>query len=227
MKRRLFFGILALCITAVSCKKSNSPVITPSADVYMNVAAGSTWQFALTDNIASKTTNYTLTSTAKDTTISSRQYHVYTNTPAGTSEYYLISGGDYYTYRDLGVNLGNNKVEILYLKDNIAAGTNWDQSFSLTVFPPPLPQIHATISNTVVDKGISRTVNGVTYSNVIHIKSTLSSSDIPAANLTSDINNYYAPKVGVIETTNKINLNYSGFVQNVDTKLILMSSVLK
>ncbi|MBS1758047.1 MAG: hypothetical protein JSU03_12305 [Bacteroidetes bacterium] len=69
-------------------------------------------------------------------------------------------------------------------------------------------------------------VNGKTYTKVIHVQSSISVDGVPATALTSDIQTYYAPKVGLIQNTIKINLNYLGLVSSTDTKTILKSSVI-
>lgn len=224
--QKIYFVVLAVLLASTSCKKSSTTDTPADADKYMSITAGSSWQYRTVNNTTSATTNYSLTSTNRDSSINGKNYHVFTNSNGGNSEYYLVSGNDYYTFRSLGVAVGNTSFENLYLKDNSAAGASWSQSISLTVPGVPIP-VPITLTYTIVDKGSSRTVNGISYSDVIHVKTSITSSLIPAANLTTDIHNYYARKVGMIENTNILNLNFSGIVQNTDTKTILLSSDIK
>ena len=221
--RYLAFFTLLLAISA--CKKSDTTVIVV-ADKYMSITANSTWQMRVVDNVAVTTTNYTVTSTNRDSTVGSKAYHVFTNSNTGVNEYYFISGNDYYTFRTLGLTLGSATIETIYLKDASSVGTTWTQTQNLTVPGIPFP-VPVTLTYKIEEKGISRTVNGVAYSNVIRVSLALSSSLVPPASLTTDIQSYYAPKFGLIENTNKVNLNYMGFVQNTDTKTILLSADIK
>ena len=223
MKIKKILSFLTLCIVAFSCKKNTTTTLPPAAVPYMSVTVNSTWQYQFTDNITAKTNNYILTSTNRDTSIGSKMYHVFTNSAAGLSEYYNVSGADYYNYRSLSANLGNSKLEILYLKDNQTEGSTWQQTSTLDVSGLTIP---VTINNKIEEKGISRSVNGITYQDVIHVSSTISSDAIPSAKLVTDIHNYYAPKVGVIESTYKVMLNYI-IISNIDTKSILLSSDIK
>ena len=223
--RKTLFPLFGLLTAFFGCSKSSDNTVVV-ADKYMSTTAASTWQMRQTDNIAATTTNYTITSTNRDSTIFGKAYHVFTNSNTGINEYYFISGNDYYTFRTLGLALGNAKVETIYLKDNSPVGTVWTTSINLTVPMIPFP-VPVTLTYTLAEKGISRTVNGITYSNVIHITMAITSSLVPPAGLTTDIHSYYAPKFGLIENTNKVNLNFSGFTQTTDTKTILVSADIK
>lgn len=223
--RNRYLAIFSLLTVVFACKKSSDGTVAV-ADKYISLTAASTWQLRVVDNIAATTTNYTVTSTNRDSTISGKAYHVFTNSNTGVNEYNFISGNDYYTFRTLGLALGNAQVETIYLKDNSSVGTVWTQTINLTVPGIPFP-VPVTLTYSLAEKGISRTVNGATYTNVIHVSLALSSSLVPAASLTTDIQSYYAPKFGLIENTNKVNLNFSGFVQNTDAKTILLSADIK
>ena len=217
------FLLLAITIFFSACQKNTST--TASTDVYINTSSGSSWSYLQTDlSNTNPPSNYTVTSTSNDTTINSRKYHVYSYSYGG-SEYLGVSGHDYYQYDSIPVSGGIN-IERLYLKDNASTGTAWDQNFSLIIpgFPLSVP---LTVSNKIVEKGIDKTVNGTTYSNVIHVSTTLSSSLIPSSALSSSIDSYYAPKYGLIENTSVLQLNYSGLVENVNLETQLMSSNLK
>ncbi len=214
--------ILALCVILsvfASCKKSSSGA---APDKYMTVSAGSSWNYQ--QNNAGVITNYTLTSTNRDSDILGKTYHVFTNS-TGSNQYYNVTGNDYFQFDSIKLATVSQSIDRLYLIDDAVVNSNWGQtiSFSLTGLPVPIP---LTITNTVSEKGISHTVNSIVYTSVIHIKTTLTSSLIPAASLTTNIDSYYAKNYGLIENTTVIGLNYSGFVQNVNTSIKLMSSAL-
>src|SRR6185312_6401417 len=115
--------------------------------------------------------------------------------------------------------------ENLYLKNNVDGGTQWTQNLSVTVTGVPLA-IPLTITYTIAEKGISKTVNNQSYTNVIHVTASISSSLIPPSALTSSINMYYAPKYGMIASSTIINLNYSGVVKYANITSLLTNATL-
>lgn len=229
--KKAIFAILGLFFLASSCKKSSDDGsgggTTPTP--YMSVTANSTWQYEQITNPSSATpvsVNYTLTSTTRDTTIGGKQYHVFTNSSTNGSEYYNITGSDYYQYRDLPAALGNAKIDALYLKDNLALNSTWSQAVTVTVSGVP---VALNVTYTIIEKGGSKTVNGNAYTDVITVKTdiTPTTPGIPASALTTDIKSYYARKVGLIQSDNKVVVNFAGFNQTSDTQLKLKSSDIK
>lgn len=216
--------VVAITLIFSACKKNNSNS-SASTDVYLNTTQGSSWSYTQTDKSGTKPpSNYTVTSSSKDTTINSRKYHVYDYSYGG-SEYLGVDGHDYYQYDSIPVNGGIN-IERLFLKDNASAGTTWNQDFSLTIPGVPLP-VPLTVSNKIAEKGINKTVNGTTYSNVIHVSTSLSSGLIPSSSFSSSIDSYYAPKYGLIENTTVIHLDYLGLTEDINVNTELTSSSLK
>ncbi|MEP6584476.1 MAG: hypothetical protein ABJA90_09415 [Ginsengibacter sp.] len=219
--------LYSLILFIASCKKSDNNSNPPSQpDAYYNTAAGSTWNYHEVDNSGSTApTDYTVTSTSQDSLINGKTYHVFNNS-AGVNQYLNLSGHDYYQFDSLPAGLGTAAIERLYLKDNINIGINWGQDLSVIIpgFPLPIP---FTITNHVAEKDVTRTVGAATYSNVIHVSTTIASSLIPAASLVTDINSYYAPKYGLIENSSVVHLNFAGVVQDLDTETTLVSATLK
>ena len=209
------------------CKKSDSGGgggLLPES--YLNTTSGSTWSYHETNssNGTPQNNDYTLVSTSKDTSINSKSYHIYTFSYGG-SRYMAHSIHDYYQYDSIPGALGQI-FERLYLKDNINANASWGQQISVPI--PGLPiSIPVDINNKIVEKGISKIVNGITYNNVIHISTTISSSSIPSASLTSDIHSYYAPGYGLISNTTIVHLDYLGIKQDVNIATTLNSASLK
>ena len=224
--------ICAFLLFTVSCsKKSGDMQITPAAS-YLNTSGGSSWNYHKIDSShidslhpTPVNSNYTITSTAKDTSINARTYHIYTNS-AGGYQYFNLSGNNYYQFDSLPAGLGNAAFEELYLKDNAAVGATWSQTQTVMVTGSPAP-VPVLLSFSIAEKNISRIVNATNYTNVIHVSATISSSFIPAASLTSSINNYYAPNFGLIESSTKINLNYLGLLENVNLSVKLLNANLK
>lgn len=231
-------AIICLPILAISCKKNgSSPTPTPTPS-YFSMTAGNTWNYKRTTNPSTTpvSTNYTLTSTSRDSVAGTRSYHVFTNS-AGPNEYYAASGTDYYNYTIFNLPGGTSSVqaENLYLKSASALNTTWDQNL------PPITVSGITanlmLSDTIKEKGLTKVVNGITYTDVIHVSSGLKiiSTSPPLAGitsaLTSNIHNYYAPKYGMISSYTKIDLVYNpggGFPainQSNETQIELQSAV--
>lgn len=224
MKTSLVF--LALLFIFSSCKKDDAPKDNPSNETYVNTNPGSTWTYRQTDIANNNSTSeYTITSTANDTTIDSRKYHVYTYSYGG-SGYLGIEGHEYYQYDSIPITGGVN-IQRLYLKDNASKDDTWKQDFNLQIQELQGATIQLTVQNKVVEKGITKTVNGKEYSNVYHVSTSLSSSAIPSTALASTIDSYYAPGYGLIENTTQVELNYLGLVKQVNFKTELTSADLK
>jgi len=212
-------ALLVLLVAAISCKKSSSPA--PESLKYMSLTTGNTWNYQTTNNLTAAITANTVTSTSRDTAIGSKTYHVFTNSNGNVNDYYNITGNDYYTFRNL-VALGSSSVESIYLKDNAAVGVNWAQTINVAV--PGLPTtIPVVLTQTVAEKDITRTVNSKIYNNVIHTTTTITAASLPAGSLTTDIQSYYAPNYGLIESKNKITITLVAG-SNVDQVTILKSA---
>lgn len=210
------FVLLVLFFIGISCKKDSTA--PEQSEKYMDLAPGNTWTYETQNNITSTTSTNIVTSTTRDSVIIGKIYHVFTNSNGGANDYYNITGNDYYTFRNLGLTTGNLTVVSLYLKDNAAVGTSWGQTENIPVsgFQSPVP---VTFTNSILEKGVNRVVNGKTYNNVIHTSTTISISGLPPGSITTDIQAYYAPKVGLIESKNKI--NFPLLTINIDQNTIL------
>jgi hypothetical protein len=218
MKKMLFGLLIPVSVMVISCKKDEGSTTTPpAATKFMTLTTGCTWNYKVTDNPSSASptvTNYTLTANSGDTTVNTRTYKIFTNN-MGPNEYYNITGSDYYTFRNLPASLGDTSVAVLYLKDNLAVNATWSESIPVTVATFPLT---LTFNNKIAQKGINKTVNGINYTDVTDVQTTLSVSGIPAFitySLTSDIHYFYAPKYGQIENDTKIDFTVTG-VPGVD-----------
>ena len=216
--KKILLAFLALSVAIISCKKDKSTPMVATTGNYMSLTANSTWQYKTVNNLIvnNDSVMYTVTSTNRDSTINSKIYHVLTTTN-GPNQYRNITGNDYYTFQALPQALGGSAVETIYLKDNVAANGSWSQLYNITASGLP---VTINLINTITEKGISRTVNGIAYTDVIHVTTTLSvsllGSPLPTGAVVTDIQNYYAKKVGMIESKNKISINFSGITNNID-----------
>ncbi|MFN8251691.1 MAG: hypothetical protein U0V75_07380 [Ferruginibacter sp.] len=199
-------AFLALLLTFISCKKSSSDSAPAPVEPFMSLTAGNSRTYETVNNLTTVITTNTQLSTNRDSSINGKSYHVFTNSNGSPNEYFNVSGSDYYTFRNLTPLGTSSTVEHIYLKDNMSVGQSWSQTITIAPFSGVPTTVPLTITNTITEKGISRTVNGKTYNNVIHITTLLSSSSLPAGSLTTDIHTYYAPKYGMIESRNKITI---------------------
>ena len=224
MKRILIFVTVLSMLSACKKESTDNP---PAPQPYVNTTSGSSWSYHAVNSSTGtpSSADYTITSTTSDTTINGKSYHVYSYSYGG-SQYLNQTNGDYYEYDSIPGGIGQ-AVERLYLKDNINKGGTWDQSLSVKIEGFPLGNVPVKISNKIMDKGIERTVSGVTYKDVIHVQTTLSSSMVPASGLTSDIHSYFAPGYGLIENSTNVDLDYLGITQKVQMTTTLISANLK
>jgi len=228
MKKILYGFVISLVFGVVSCKKDSGG--TPAPVKFLSLTAGNVWNYKFTNNPSTTpvSDNYTVTATNRDTMSNGKKYTVFSNSN-GPNEYYNISGSDYYTYRSLQTSFLDTTLEVLYLKDNLGVGGTWEQNipFSVDFLGTPIA-LTLTFKNKIAQKGISKSVNGITYTDVTDVETTLSlaGSPIPVT-LTSDIHYYYAPKVGQIENKTVINLTAVGLPPtNVEQKTELQSSTI-
>ena len=214
----------ALLLLGISCKKSQSANPVAQSSAYLNTSAGSTWNYQQIDSSGSSPviSLFTLTSITRDTIINGRDYHIYSYS-AGGNEYQNKTGNDYYQFDSLPAGFGAGAFERLYLIDSAYAGTTWSQTQTLSINGLPFP-VPVVISYNIAGRGITMAVNNTVYSNVIQVSATLSSSLIPADSLATSINSYYAPKYGLILSSTKINLHYSGIIKNINLFISLVLS---
>lgn len=225
MKYKILYTLIALSLL-ISCKKNGdkNPARTPDT-FYIYTIEGSTWNYHEINKSGPATveSDYTLTSSSRDTLIGARKYHTY-NYSYGRNQYLYLSGHSYFQYDSIpGMNL---IFEREYLRDDAAVGVSWSQNLNVPV--PGLPgTIPLIVTSTIAEKGITRMVNSKNYSNVIHVTTNISSNGLPTGALISDIHSYYAKDFGLIENTTKVNINFIGVVQKVDLATTLTSANLK
>jgi hypothetical protein len=82
----------------------------------------------------------------------------------------------------------------ILLEANAAVGTTWTQTIVNGYGEPD------TYDYTIAEKGISRTVLGVTFSNVIHVSSVVSVAVSGITDTTNTTDYYYASGIGLIES---------------------------
>ena len=204
--KKSIFALFSLCIIAMSCKKHDPDPVSPvTTKPYANTNDGSNWIYQLrTLNTTTSATDTTYDTShvvaGGDTLINTKNYKRISHNN-GTTSFNNLTGNDYYQFQSIA--LLDTSVEALYLKDNANVGDNWQQN--LTVDPGLGVPIPFTLKYSILEKGTSRVVFGVTYNDVITVKTEVTSAALPGA-ITSDIRNYYARNIGLIESYYDINV---------------------
>ncbi len=226
MKTNLTISLFVSFLLITGCSKNDS-VVDTQGNSYLTTSANSTWNYEETDSSMGTpiVNNYTITSTARDTLLNNKSYHIYTNSDGGF-RFQNVTGNNYYQLDSLPEGLGTSVFDRLYLKDNGAVGTTWTQDLNINIPGIPLP-VPVTLTNNIAERDVTRIINGVTYSNVIHTSSSISSALIPAEFLVTSIDSYYAPKYGLIESNTIVQLDYLGLTVNANLHTRLISADLK
>ena len=172
---------------------------------YQPLTTGSTWTYR-TDYSAAfgfpsiDTTVVTMGS--KTLTISNLLYHqAYSYQPQFKSlidtGYYGVNNHAYSIMQRLPGS--NDGFELLYLKDNLAVGGTWTASTAASQLG------NIQLAGKIVEKGISKTVAGKAYKNVIHTYLQLSTV-LYGQNFSFSYDIYIAQDIGII----RIGLNEAG-----------------
>ncbi len=138
---------------------------------YFPVTPNSNWSY-LYEGGTSADTLFTL-STGSLKTFGTASYSLFTNTDGVTkdSSYYRKGGGIYYEYFPADLNVFNfdnpSAFEYIFLKDNVAVNTSWNNPVSGTVTQIP---VTGNIKGTILEKGVAATVSGISYPDVIKVR---------------------------------------------------------
>jgi hypothetical protein len=191
MKQALFM-IATIALMATSCKKSET---NSEKKVYQPLTAGSYWKYNLGSGSAIDASDVmTIKLTGGTITINSLSFQkasaIKNSLDFGAALYY--GNGEYI----ISGPLTGDVTTCTYLKDNLQVGQTWEYSGTNGLTP-----IKAT--GKVLEKGITKTVTGKQYTNVIHTQVNIkqNASGVAYTDLqTSDF--YVADGVGIIEIRN-------------------------
>ena len=218
MKKLIYLGAITLFFVA-SCKKSDSTGNGNNnipTDPYMTTAAGTTWNYKTHDNVTGADTNSITTSLNKDSLMLGKNYHLFSDKTIETDQtdtsYMSQVGNDYFQLDSLSSQI--DPFEMKYLSSSAAVGDSWTNSLSSTTSGAT---ITATIKNMIEEKGGSITIGSKTYTNVIKVKTDITSANIQISlpiigiqNITptiiQDVHSYFAPKFGLIKRDYKLKI---------------------
>ncbi len=167
-------SFLSFCLVASSlflftkCTKDDAPSTTSNGN-YSPLTVGSNWTYNYTEGTSSPDM-FTLTVTDKDSAVNGKMYKVLSSSDESGNQYLAKIDSNYYRFASFP---GIGSFEELYLKDNRPVNSTWTNSTSFTLPGSPLP-LTADLTYVVQEKGISHTVSGKSYKDVIHVNVAIS-----------------------------------------------------
>ena len=240
MKFNIYNIILAIAILSItSCAKEvtnnldpiNSTIVTDSS--FQPKTAGSFWVYKNTDSVGVLKDTSLVTATSKDTTINTLPYSVLNYDT--THQYQYLVNNRYmlrssaYTFNTSFGPVSVTGINLDYI-DNIndVVGTQWNFMFvdggNISVNIPPVgPTLIPTNGIGIINgAGLSLTVNGTTYNNVIlsHIAFTALIS-LPNYTTIGSMDIYTAKGVGIIKTITRNQKNQITAVQTLKNYQIM------
>ncbi len=220
--KKAFFALLSICTIVISCKKDKPDPVDPVADKpYMNTVNGTRWTYrVVTDSgLATQSAVIDTVTIDGDSSINSKVYKILKHTNGGIHSYYNVTANgtanDYYQFQ--AVAAAGTSIEQLYLKDNLSQNETWAQDVTLTV--TGIGDVPVHITYTILEKGTTKVVSGITYNDVIAVKTDLSSTLLPPGTIVSDIKSYYARNIGLIQGDYNVDVAAAGIAIHTDNIL--------
>ncbi|UYQ92883.1 hypothetical protein MKQ68_22645 [Chitinophaga horti] len=200
MRTRTIFAVLSgVMIIASACRKEKSQEGTPVEELcsYAPYYTGSSFAYTNT-TIDDDVTEYSVTVTG-DSTIDGKKYKMLETDLDGSIAFSRCEGG-VYTQVATDVALQGYEADIIIstnLKDNVRAGSSWEDTLSADT---PLGYAKLTLTYTITQKDISKTVLTETFKNVIGVRMDASATIMGfPVDLGTLATNYYAAGVGLIQ----------------------------
>ncbi|GAB2697938.1 hypothetical protein GCM10027037_22650 [Mucilaginibacter koreensis] len=200
--KKLLFSLTALSVLFfASCKKDdNQKPGDDTAGAYQPVTNGSTWSYrntfnAIPDVTAGSVDTTVTTMTAGTEKIGNITYHKLNAVSGGTTEtsYLGYNNGIYSAY--MSGEMAMEAMDLPYLDEREAAGESWTNQFTVV---DEGETIQLQTKTTVAEKGISKTILGKAYSNVIHTTVDVQLKQAGQYNTVMTYDYYIAKNVGVI-----------------------------
>lgn len=190
--------LLAAAVLAFSaCKKEKSEERPYKGNVcdYAPYTNGSSFTFY---NISSTgdTTIYTLEGKG-DSLLNGQAWAVLQEQIGGDKTLFRCGNGDYEQLADFSFIPGGpaDPVRSIYLRESVNLGGSWTETILVDL--PVIGKVNLTLTNTIMQKGTSKTVLGQRFENVIGVRTDFSVPPIlPAETL---VTRYYAKGVGMIQ----------------------------
>lgn len=201
--KKYFQSLVAVAIFVLlfaGCSKDDSSSTSTTSN-YSPLTNGSNWTYNFTQGSTSGTYKLTV---SRDSTINSKAYKVLTSTD-GIDRYMARNNNEYYRLQAFPT-LGVDNFEELYLDDSKDVNGTWTKTVNFTYIFNGMPiAITANLNYVIKEKGVTRTVNNKSYSNVVHVKLDISSVLFGGSVGGGDF--YYSKGVGMIENSISISGN--------------------
>lgn len=201
MKKYMLLFAAAAVLMAGCKSKKNDP--KPGSDSYFPVSSGSTWSYK--DVVGDANNTLTITMTGATSVFNSKTYYTASSVSSahGTSTGYYYAADNAYAIRATNVSAGIT-IELQMGNDSKAVGDTWTttptDNGTISGFP-------ARTVNTIKEKGITKVVNGKTFTDVIHTQVDLQYNLGSGFTSTALYDFYLAKGVGMIETDTSVSGN--------------------
>jgi hypothetical protein len=196
--------ILSICLSLSGCKldapdlPAGVTLGSSNLDTYQPVTEGSYWKYKL-DFPASI---FEISMTGKTQTINGNVYHIANGTySTGTTAqgFYGINNHKYAIMQNMGTA---GDIYFTYLVDNAEVGYTWTDNLTTSGTVNDVP---GRVVGKITEKGITKTVSGKVYKNVIHTTVQLQYAFFPPEFETVGTYDFYVAKgIGTIETDSNV-----------------------
>ena len=204
MRKHVAYLLSFVVILLWSCQKEvDDPNMQPgtgttSTGNYLPLTKDTYWKFK--DSASGAFT--TLTVLDKTRSINGRLYTAVlgSNTSQTDTFYMTKQGADYFEYAEAGNGTSSGMFLFHYLNDTAATGQSWEYlAGEGNGFP-------AYIKTTIMERGVSRTVQSKTYTDVIHTRMEMS-YDISGERMSAATYDYYiANGIGIIQVKSNMDM---------------------
>ncbi|MBC5773035.1 hypothetical protein H8S95_03080 [Pontibacter sp. KCTC 32443] len=170
-----------------SCSKDEEGATPNTAEDYWPTTAGSTWNYGGMSPYTARVTGNT-----KD--FEGKTYREFETQQGNTiNKSYLLKDKDG-VYKAIGFMPNTGEVEITFLKPESAVGKPWVQSFTMN-------GVLTTITMSIEQKDITKTVENKIYDNVVNVKAVYTYSYMGQdLGIEFVVNYYFAKGIGLILT---------------------------
>lgn len=206
----LLLGICCICFA--SCQKGISDRYNPADSTghtdtsgnasdtaswnYLPQTAGSSWTYL--DSASGKT--YVSTMTDSMVTLNSIPFKFVKDATGDSAVYELlaITGNDYYQHISETLDSLSINFTLKYFNTAANTGDSWKASTTLGSLP-------ATITTTLLEKNVTKTVQGQSYANVSHTHTEVSVGASPISFNAVELDYYVAKDIGIVQRQIKVN----------------------
>jgi hypothetical protein len=154
MKKSLLLALPLLLLLAYACTEKTEDKKVELLNNFQPLTSGSSWTYSDYPNV----NIYTQYLTGLDSTFDGKKYREMMNTQSGIS-WYRKSGSSYYHL----YSYGNQKIELLYLKDDGVKGTGWEVTYTSNGFDNRLAYVLMAVD-------VPKLVYGAIYNHCIDVR---------------------------------------------------------